>query len=384
MDMTFVAPCPFGLERALGAEMDALGLNRTDTMDGRVSFTGNAQDCARANIGLRCAERIYISLGRFEARSFTELFDGTAALPWEAFIGPSDAFPVKGHAIRSQLFSVPDCQSIVKKAVVKRLQQAYRKDWFEETGIRYQIEFFLFKDVATLMIDTTGAPLHKRGYRPESGVAPLRETLAAGLIYESRLRQDNLLWDPFCGSGTIAIEGTMIQLGIAPGRNRSFDGEAFPWLGRTPFDREREAADSRIVRIPELKNRASDIDPSVLPVAKENARRAGVSEHLEFFAADARRIRKPDCRGPIVCNPPYGERMMTVEQAERLYRETGRNLAAFAPWQIYVLTASERFETLYGRKADKVRKLYNGMIPCYLYAFFKPAPSGHGTPDRKR
>ncbi|MBP5231099.1 MAG: class I SAM-dependent RNA methyltransferase [Clostridia bacterium] len=383
MDMTFVAPCLFGLERALGAEMDALGLNRTDTMDGRVSFTGGAQDCAKANIGLRCAERIYLRLGQFEARSFTELFDGTAALPWEDFIGPNDAFPVKGHAVRSQLFSVPDCQSIVKKAVVKRLQQAYRKDWFEETGIRYQIEFFLFKDVAALMIDTTGAPLHKRGYRPESGVAPLRETLAAGLIYESRLRTDNMLWDPFCGSGTIAIEGTMIQLGIAPGLRRPFDGEMFPWLGKVPFDREREAAAARAVRIPDLKNRASDIDPSVLPVAEENARRAGVADHVEFFAADARTIQKPDCRGTIVCNPPYGERMMTVEQAERLYRETGRNFASFAPWQIYVLTASERFETLYGRKADKVRKLYNGMIPCYLYAFFRPASDGRAKPGRK-
>ena len=384
MEFTFVAPCLFGLERALGAEMDALGLKRTDTMDGRVSFTGTMEDCAKANIGLRCAERVYLKLGQFEARSFTELFDGTAALPWEDYIGSSDAFPVKGHAVKSQLFSVPDCQSIVRKAVVKRLQNAYRRDWFEETGIKYQIEFFIFKDIATLMIDTTGIPLHKRGYRPESGVAPLRETLAAGLIYEARLRPDNMLWDPFCGSGTIAIEGTMIQLGIAPGLKRRFAGEEYPWLGRQAFDSAREEAKTKQIDIPGLKNRASDIDPSVLPVAEENAIRAGVADHIDFFRADARTIQKPDCRGTIVCNPPYGERMFTVEQAEQLYRETGKNLSGFAPWQIYILSASERFEALYGRRADKVRKLYNGMIPCYLYSFFRPVTDRRNAPDRKR
>ena len=205
MKLTLVATCMFGLEKLVGEEIDALGLRRLDTMDGRVTFEGEETDIPRANIHLRCAERVFVRLGTFPARTFTELFDGTKALPWEEWIGREDAFPVKGHSIRSGLTSVPDCQSIVKKAVVERLHDRYGITWFQETGTKYQIEFFLFKDIAALMIDTSGTALHKRGYRPASGAAPLRETLAAAIAMTARPREDTLLWDPFCGSGTIAI-----------------------------------------------------------------------------------------------------------------------------------------------------------------------------------
>ena len=215
--MKLVATCLFGLEKLLGNEIDALGLRRLDTIDGRVTFEGDFADVARANINLRLAERIYILLGSFPATSFTELFDGTKALPWEDFIGKYDAFPVKGHAIKSKLFSVPDCQSIVKKAVVERMASHYGTKWFSENSeVKYQIEFFIFKDVASLMIDTSGMPLHKRGYRPEAGAAPIRETLAAAIAMTARPREDTLFWDPFCGSGTIAIEAEMIATNRAP------------------------------------------------------------------------------------------------------------------------------------------------------------------------
>ena len=206
MNLQYVATCLFGLEKFLGEEIDALGYKRLDTMDGRVTFEGDISAIARCNINLRFAERLYIKLGSFEAKSFSELFDGAVSLEWERFIGREDAFPVKGHAIKSTLFSVPDCQSIVKKAIVKRLGERYGVSWFDETGIKYQIEFFIFKDIATLMIDTSGDPLHKRGYRPIAGAAPLRETLAAALAKTSRPREDVLLWDPFCGSGTTIIK----------------------------------------------------------------------------------------------------------------------------------------------------------------------------------
>ena len=339
-------------------------------MDGRVTFEGDAGACAVANIGLRCAERIYLKIGSFPAKTYTELFDGTAALPWSDYIGRTDAFPVKGHAIRSTLFSVPDCQSIIKKAVVKSLQRSYRIDWFEETGINYQIEFFLFKDEATLMIDTSGVPLHKRGYRPQSGVAPLRETLAAGIVKLSHLRQDNMLWDPFCGSGTIVIEGTMAQLQIAPGLNRSFCGEAFPYLGPAIFENEKARCKELILKDSDFVNCGSDIDPSILKTASINARRAGVADHIRFFQADATVQMRPDARGTLICNPPYGERMMSYSEVESLYHRLGIRHKDYAPWQIYVLTSSESFEKCYGRRADKVRKLYNGMIPSFLYSYF--------------
>ncbi len=372
--MELVATCLFGLEKQLGEEIDALGCRRIDTMDGRVTFEGTEADIARANIRLRLAERIFIKVGSFPARSFTELFDGVRALPFEDFIGPDDAFPVKGHAIRSKLYSVPDCQSIVKKAVVERLSDAYGIKWFSEEGSKYQIEFFIFKDIATLMIDTSGIALHKRGYRPAAGAAPLRETLGAALALTARPREDTLLWDPFCGSGTIVIEAAMILCNKAPGLDRRFAAMEFDCLHHNIWREAAEEARSleRLDAAPELFG--SDIDEKVLQYARENAVRAGVDKHIRFFRSDARHIEKPspDRRGTVICNPPYGERLMELKEVEALYRDMGKQFEKLSPWQIYVLTSHERFEQLYGRRADKTRKLFNGMIPCNLYQFFRP------------
>ncbi len=372
MKLQMIATCLFGLEKLLGEELDALGAHRTDTMDGRVSFEGDEHILAAANIRLRCAERVYISLGSFEATSFEQLFEGCRALPWEEWIGREDAFPVKGHSIRSALFSVPDCQSILKKAVVERLRSVYGAGWLPETGIKYQIEFFLFKDRVTLMIDSSGVPLHKRGYRPAAGEAPLRETLAAAIAMISRPREDVLFWDPFCGSGTIAIEAAMIATWQAPGIDRHFAAERFGQIEASVWHDERVRARSEILVDSGFEAYASDIDPEVLAVAKENAERAGVDDRIRFFVKNALDIRKENRRGTIVCNPPYGERLMTPEQVRALYRDMGKTFSALEPWQIYILTSSEEFERLYGRRADKVRKLYNGMIPCRLYQYFKP------------
>lgn len=379
MKLNMVATCLFGLEKQLGEELDGIGAKRTETIDGRIYFEGDENTLADANVNLRLAERIFIDMGSFSAESFEELFEGTRALPWEEFIGEDDAFPVKGHSIKSKLFSVPDCQSIVKKAVVTRLSEKYRKKWFSEEGVKYQIEFFIFKDRATLMIDTTGAPLHKRGYRPEAGAAPLRETLAAAIAKTSRPREDVLFWDPFCGSGTIVVEAAMIMNNIAPGLGRHFAAESFGAIdGRVWKDAKRRAF-SKIKTDSAFEAWGSDIDEKVLEIAREYARRAGVEDSVKFFRADAREIRKPDRKGSIICNPPYGERLMTPREVEELYRSIGRNFASFDRWQIYVITSCENFEQLYGRRADKIRKLYNGMIPCNLYQFFKPIGEKSGS-----
>ena len=373
MKLQLVATCLFGLEKFLGEEIDALGCKRIETIDGRVTFEGNLLDVARANINLRLAEHVFIKLGEFNAYSFTDLFEGTKALPWENFISKYDEFPVKGHAIKSKLYSVPDCQSIVKKAIVARLSEKYNVSWFtENSGIKYQVEFFILKDKATLMIDTSGVALHKRGYRPASVVAPLRETLAAALALTSRPRKDVLIWDPFCGSGTIAIESAMILANIAPGLNRGFAAEKFPLITPHMWEEAREVARANQSKDIDFEMFASDIDEEATDIAYENALRAGVTDYLNIFTADARKIEKPDRRGTIICNPPYGERLMTPREAEQLYRDMGKNFSTFEPWQIYILTSMESFERHYGRKADRVKRLYNGMIPCNLYQYYKP------------
>lgn len=382
--MELVATCMFGMEKALGEEIDALGCRRLETMDGRVTFAGEAADVARANLFLRCAERVLVKIGTFRAASFEELFDGTVALPWEDYIGPADAFPVKGHAIKSQLFSLPDCQKIVKKAIVTRMSRVHGLEWFAEEGTKYQIEFFIFKDMATLMIDTSGVTLHKRGYRPEAGVAPLRETLAAALVAEAHLREDVLLWDPFCGSGTIVIEGALKMMNMAPGLGRHFDAEKFDFLPMDIWKKAREEAKDLIRRDVVFEAFGSDIDESCLKIARENAARAGVADKIRFFKLDARDLHKTDRRATILCNPPYGERLLDVSQAQQLYREFGRNFARLYPWQIYILSSCETFEQFYGCSADKVKKFYNGMIPCWLYEFYKPKVEFKPNFDKNR
>ena len=379
--MILAATCLFGLEKQLGEEIDALGLKRIETIDGRVLFEGEEKDIPRVNINLRLAERVFIVLGRFHAESFAELFDGTNAIHWEEWIGRLDEFPVTGHSIKSKLTSIPDCQSIVKKAIVDRLSGAYGIAWFDETCVKYKVEFFILKDEAMLMIDTSGVALHKRGYRPEAGAAPLRETLAASIALTSRPQEDILFWDPFCGSGTIAIEAAMIARKIAPGLNREFSSMAFPRIEKKLWEIAEEEARGFEIKDSEFEVWASDIDEDILDVTYENALRAGVEDNLNIFCADATKIVKPaDRRGSIVCNPPYGERMGDMFEVEALYRDLGRNFKNFEPWHIYVITSCDYFERLYGRRADKTKKLYNGMLPCSFYQFFKPYdPSIHAV-----
>lgn len=367
----YVATCLFGLESLLGAEIDALGYKRTETMDGRVSFVGDEGAVARCSVNLRFAERLYIKVGEFEALTFDDLFEGTRALEWEKWIGKCDQFPVKGHSIKSALFSIPDCQKIIKRAVVSRLGSKYGISWFEETGIKYQIDFFIFKNRATLMIDTSGVPLHKRGYRPKSTEAPIRETLACALAKLARPREDVLFWDPFCGSGTIAIEATMLMLNRAPGLERGFQAQIFPQFSKQIWLDAREEARSKIITDSHFEAYASDIDPDCVKIATESAKHAGVYQNMRIFQRDALTIKTEGRRGTIVCNPPYGERLMTLREAEALYKKMGEHFKTLDSWQIYVITNHEQFSRFYGRKPDKVRKLSNGNIPCYFYQFFK-------------
>lgn len=366
----YVATCLFGLEALLGEEIDNLGYTRVETIDGRVTFRGDMAAIARCNINLRFAERLYIKLGSFKAATFAELFDGTNALPWEEWIGKDDCFPVKGHSIKSALTSIPDCQSIVKKAVVERLSGEYGISWFKEEGVKYQIEFFILKDIATLMIDTSGVALHKRGYRPAAGVAPLRETLAAAMVKISRPREEVLLWDPFCGSGTIAIEAAMMMTGTAPGINRSFAAEEFYDVPEKIWRDARDEANS-LRHASDFEVYASDIDPKMVDLARGNIRRADMGAHIKCFQRDATQIIKAERRATIVCNPPYGERLSDMREVEELYRKMGQCFSRLAPWQIYVLTSVPDFERLYGKRADKIRTLYNGMIKCGYFQYFK-------------
>ena len=370
MKLQLVATCLFGMEHLLGEEIEALGYERISTIDGRVTFLGDEEAVALSNMFLRFAERVLIKVGSFTAQTFTELFDGTYSLPWEEFIGKLDAFPVKGHSIRSDLHSIPDCQAIIKKAIVKKLSSEYGLTVFPEEGVKYQIEFFILNNEATLMIDTSGTPLHKRGYRKDANEAPIRETLAAAIARTSRPREDVLFWDPMCGSGTIAIEAAMMMRNIAPGKLRRFAAEDFPFIGKRRFAEAREEALDL-----EVKNNfevfASDIDPAAVELTKRNARIAGVSDTVTAFVENALNIDAPGRRATIVTNPPYGERLLDLKSAEDLYRKMGSHFRSLEPWQAYVITSHKGFERLYGRSADKVKKLYNGMIPCYLYQFFK-------------
>ena len=380
MNYKYAATCLFGLEGLLGAEIDALGFHRTETIDGRVYFEGDETAAAKANIWLRTAERVFLVLGSFSAPTFDALFEGTKALPWEEFMGKDDAFPVKGHSVKSQLTSIPDCQKIVKKAASVRLGNVYRTDWMKETGTKYQIEFFILKDVATLMIDLSGTALHKRGYRPESAAAPLRETLAAALVKISRPREDVLFWDPMCGSGTIPTEAALFMTNTAPGLYRGFAGEMYPFIGSKTWSDAREEARS-LIRQTGFEAYASDIDGDCVELAQKTVRNAGMDGVVKVFRRNALEITSEGRRGTIVCNPPYGERLLDIKEAEKLYAAMGRHFKTLEPWQIYIITSNESFERLYGRRADAKRKLYNGMIPCTYYQFFK---KGRGQNDLRK
>ena len=369
--LEFVATCLFGLEKFVSDEIEALGYEKSSVIDGRVIFKGDISAIARCNMWLRYAERLYIKLGEFDALSFDNLFDGTKSLAWERWIDKDDMFPVKGHSIKSKLASVPDCQKIIKKAVAERLLAKHSVTRLSETAGKYQIAFFILNDRVSLMIDTSGAPLHKRGYRLESADAPLRETLAAAMVKISRPREEVLLWDPFCGSGTIPIEAALMMTNTAPGLSRNFISEEFKSIPEIIWkDAKNEAKSLQDLSV-KFEAYASDIDKSCIDITRSNIEKAGMGTYVKPFVKDALKIKTEGRRGTIVCNPPYGERIFTKEQAEKLYRDIGRHFETLDLWQIYILSALENFPVLYGRRPDKIRRLYNGMIKCGYFQYYK-------------
>ena len=360
----FACPCNFGLESVLAGELKRLGAREVTAADGRVDFRGTAEDIPRANLWLRTAERVLVVLGSFRATSFSQLFDEVEKLPFEEFIGKKDRFPVKGWSLNSQLHSVPDCQSIIKKAVVERLKGKYSLSWFPETGPLHRIRFRILKDQVSLMVDTSGEGLHKRGYRAKSNTAPIKETLAASLCKLSRLRSDGHLIDPFCGSGTILVEGALLAWNIAPGLGRAFTAQTWGNVPASLWERERERARSLERRDSGFRAQGFDIDPASVELTLENARKAGVEQAVSASVRDIRDFSQEDPYGCMVCNPPYGERLLDVRQAEELYQVLGRVFQPRRGWSLGVITPDGDFETLFGRRADKRRKLYNGMIQC--------------------
>ena len=365
------APCMFGVEGLLADELREMGAENVQPQNGRVFFEGDGHILARANLCSRFGERILLVMGRFTAKTFTQLFDQTKALPWERFVGRQDAFPVKGRSVSSRLASVPDCQAIIKKAVVERLKETYRIPWFEENGSLYQIQFLLMKDEMLLMLDTSGKGLHKRGYRKNNTGAPIKETLAAAMARLARVRDRTTLIDPFCGSGTILVEGAMMAMNIAPGLRRSFAAEHWRQVPQTIWSEERKRALDAIQRDVAFQALGFDIDPAAVALTMENARLAGVEGKIKAEVRDIRDFSYHGERAVVVCNPPYGERLLDIREAARLYGVMGKLFVPKKGYSYFIISPSETFEEEFGRKADKRRKLYNGMIQCQVYQYFK-------------
>ena len=393
-EFDFCVPCLFGLEGLCADELKRLGMEAVSARNGQVLFSGAEPDIARSNMNLRTGERVLLVIGETDASTFDRLFEGVRAMPWEQYIPNGGEFPVKGHSLSSKLTSIPDCQKIVKKAVAERLKSKYNVEWLKETGAKYQIQFAIMNDTAALYIDTSGAGLHKRGYRPVGNAAPLRETLAAAIVKLSRYKGRESVCDPFCGSGTIAIEAALAAINRAPGLSRKFEAQSWSWLNKEIW--EAAAAEARDREFKGAYDiRGSDIDPKSIKTAEENARRAGVAEHVRFEVADARHF-SPFAKagvsagggtdaagggtgaenetgytgGIIMTNPPYGERVMQRSEAEELYREFGATVGKLKNWKMYVLSSHTEFERAFGKTAVKKRKLYNGMIKCDLFMYY--------------
>ncbi|MGN0534112.1 MAG: class I SAM-dependent RNA methyltransferase [Eubacterium sp.] len=371
MYLQMTAPCLLGLEGLVSDELKQMEAENVVAENGRVFFEGDENILCRANINSRFAERILIVLDRFHACTFEELFQGVKSLPWSEFIGSKDTFPVKGYSINSALHSVPDCQRIIKKAVVESLKQDYSISWFEEIGPVHQIQFSIMKDEVTIMLDTSGKGLHKRGYRPEANDAPIRETLAAALCSLSRLRHYHTLYDPFCGSGTILIEGAMLAHNIAPGINRNFECDRWGFVPESAWVQERQRCRDIIKTDTDFTAFGSDIDSHALELTAVNARRIKVDGFMRLQQRDIKDFSPTTEKGTLITNPPYGERMLDIKEAERLYRIMGELFTAKKGWSYGIISPDEEFERVFGRKADKRRKLYNGMIKCQYYMYFK-------------
>ena len=371
MDINFAVPCLLGLEAPIAEELRNMEAADVRAENGRVLFSGDENILARANICSRFSERVLVLLGSFEAHSFEELFQGTRALPWEQWIGADDAFPVKGYSIDSDLFSVRDCQAIIKKAVVERLKQKYSIEWFEESGPVYQIQFSIMKNKVSLMLDTSGAGLHKRGYRQNANDAPIKETLAASLCWFSRLRPYHSLYDPMCGSGTILIEGAMMARNIAPGVNRNFAAERWSNISRDVWYTERERARDLEREAHDFFAYGSDISREAAALTAANAEAAGVDDLVSVRCCELKNFVPQTERGTLICNPPYGERLMEKREAEALYTAFGAAYAKTEHWRLYLLSSHTEFERTFGRPADKKRKLYNGTLRCDLFQYTK-------------
>ncbi len=365
-----VATCGFGLESVLSFELKKLGLGDMRASDGRVAFRADSLGIARANLWLRTAERVMIVLGEYKASTFDELFDGARAIPFGDYIGRRDAFPVKGYCMNSKLTSVPACQSVLKKAAVERLKSDHGTQFLtEKSGTTVMIRFSIVKDVCTVMLDTSGDGLHKRGYRPLLNEAPIKETIAAGICDLARVFPESRVRDPFCGSGTLVIEAALRAKNIAPGMNRTFAAEGCGFIGKAAFDRAREEARGLVRADAPFFGIGSDIDLAAVDVARANAERAGVDDCVSFSVADARHIAFGD--GELVlANPPYGERLMSEDEALMLYREFYDNYKRFDAKGLYIISSSQELERSFGKKATRRRKLYNGMLPCQLYMYF--------------
>lgn len=371
-----VVPCHFGLESVMKREIYDLGYEVIKVEDGRVTFEGDAEAICRANIFLRGTERVLLQVGRFRATTFDELFEGIKALPWEEFIPENGRFWVKkASSIKSKLFSPSDIQSIVKKAMVERLKQSYDIEWFPEDGAPYPVRVFLNKDEVMVTLDTSGESLHKRGYRLATSKAPITETLAASLIMLTPWHKDRILVDPFCGSGTFPIEAAMMAANIAPGMNREFTAEQ--WTNFIPrqlwYDAVEEAQDMVNLDV-EVDIQGYDIDPEVVKAARENAKRAGVDKLIHFQQRPVAELSHPKKYGFIICNPPYGERLEEKADLPELYSQIGEAYKALDSWSMYLITSYENTERYIGRKADKNRKIYNGMLKTYFYQFMGPKP----------
>ena len=375
-NITLIATAAFGLEAVVAREIQTLGYTDTTIENGRVTFQGDLKAICRANLWLRCADRVLVKIGEFKVSTFDELFEQTKALSWQDWLPQDALFPVRGKSVKSQLQSVPDCQAIVKKAVVEKMKSRYRQQWFAETGARYAIEVALLKDTATLTIDTSGQGLHKRGYRPATGIAPLKETLAAALINLSRWQPERVLIDPMCGTGTIPIEAALIGLNQAPGLRRSFDAEKWSNIPGALWQEARQEAEDLLQRNRQLTIRGTDIDKKIIRMARHHATLAGVENFIHLQQAPLAELQARQKRGYLISNPPYGQRLEELPAVKRLYKELGQIYNGLEDWSCYILTTHKDFEKYIGRKADKKRKLYNGRIQCDYYQFFGRKPSG--------
>ena len=371
MNLKYTAPCLFGVEGIAAGELERMGALNVKAENGRENFEGDLNMLARANINSRFSERIFINVGEFDAESFEELFENVKKLNWEDYIGKDDAFPVNGYCLNSTLHSIPDCQAIIKKAIVERLKAKYGISWFNETGCEVKIRFSILKNRVTAMIDTSDEGLHKRGYRRKSNEAPLKETLAAAMCDTARIFPDTILFDPFCGSGTILIESAMMAMKMAPGLRRFFAAERFGFVPEKVWREERTAAQDKILHNIDFRATGFDIDPNAIRLTEENAAKAGVSKYVKASLADIKDFKLPEGRCLTITNPPYGERLLDIKQAEEHYKTMGEVFLKEQGKKYFVISPDDDFEKIFGRTADKRRKLYNGMIKCQLYMYFK-------------